>query len=246
MTNQATIEKMQQMKFTGMTNAFQTTMETNFANNFTPDELIAYLVDAEWEQRYNRKIANLLKNANFRYRASFEQIDYTEQRNLDKNLLLRLVSCEWLKKAENILITGPTGVGKSFIACALGNQAVFKGFKVLYFNSVKMFSKLKYAKADGTYDKELKKIQKQNLLIIDDFGLHPIDEHSKLILLEILEDRYATSSTVVSSQFPIKDWYDIIANPTIADAICDRLIHNSYKIDLEGDSMRKRKKNYSG
>jgi DNA replication protein DnaC len=246
MTNEATVEKMQQMRLNGMVNAFRATMETNFANNFTPDELIAYLVDAEWEERYNRKLANLLKNANFRYKSSFEQIDCTKQRNLDKNLLLRLASCAWIKKAENILITGATGVGKSFIACALGHQAAFNGFKVLYFNCVKMFSKLKYAKADGTYDKELKKIQKQSLLIIDDFGLHPIDEQSKLILLEILEDRYSTSSTLITSQFPIKNWYDIIANPTVADAICDRLVHNSYKIDLKGDSMRKTKKNYSG
>jgi DNA replication protein DnaC len=246
MTNQATIEKMQQMKFTGMLNAFQTTMETNFANNFTADELIAYLIDAEWEDRHNRKLARLLKFANLRCPASFEQIDFTKKRNLDKNLILRLANCDWLKKAENILITGPTGVGKSFIACALGHQAALDGFKVQYFNCIKLFSKLKYAKADGTYVKELKKIERQNLLILDDFGLHPIDEQSKLILLEILEDRYAKHSTVITSQFPIKSWYDIIANPTVADAICDRLIHNAYKIDLEGDSMRKIKKNHSG
>ena len=242
MTNEATIEKMHQMKLNGMINAFRTTMATSFANNFTPDELIAYLVDAEWEERYNRKLARLLKFANFRYQVSFEQIDCTQQRNLDKNLLLRLATCDWLKKAENIIITGATGVGKSFIACALGHQAALNGFKVIYFNSVKMFSKLKYAKADGTYVKELKKIEKQNLLILDDFGLHPIDEQSKLILLEILEDRYSKSSTVITSQFPIKTWHEIISNPTIADAICDRLVHNSYKIDLKGDSMRKTKK----
>jgi len=243
MTNEATIVKMQQMKLSGMSNAFRSTMETSFAADFTPDELLAYLVDAEWEERQNRKLARLLKNANFRYQAYLEQINTSPQRNIDKNLLLRLSDCEWIKRGENIIITGPTGVGKSFIACALGNQAALHGIRVLYFNCIKMFSKLKMAKADGSYVKELSKIQKQNLLIIDDFGLHPIDEKSKLILLEILEDRYSINSTIITSQFPIKNWHDIISNPTVADAICDRLIHNAYKIVLDGESMRKSKKN---
>jgi DNA replication protein DnaC len=246
MTNEATLEKMQQMKLSGMIRAFRATMETSFSAGFTPDEMIACLVDAEWEERQNHRIARLFKRANFRYQVSFEQINTSAQRNIDKNLLLRLADCEWIKKGENILITGPTGVGKSFIACALGNQAALHGIRVIYFNCIKMFSKLKMAKADGTYVKELVKIQKQNLLIIDDFGLHPVDEPSKLILLELLEDRYSINSTIITSQFPIKNWHDIIDNPTVADAICDRLIHNAYKIDLKGESMRKSKKTYSG
>jgi len=246
MTNEATIEKMNQMKLSGMGRAFHSTMETNFASGFTPDEMVAYLVDAEWEERQNRKLARILKNANFRYQASLEQIQSTPQRNLDKNLLLRLADCHWIKKGENIIITGPTGVGKSFLACALGNQAALLGVRVLYFNATKMFSKLKMAKADGTYVKELARIQKHNLLIIDDFGLHPVDEQSKLILLELLEDRYSVHSTVMTSQFPISQWHEMIANPTVADAICDRLIHNAYKIALKGESLRKSKKPHSG
>ena len=246
MTNEATIEKMHKMKLSGMSHAFRSTMETNFAAGFTPDEMVACLVDAEWEERQNRRLSRILKNANFRYQASLEQINTTPQRNLDKNLLLRLADCQWIKKGENILITGPTGVGKSFIACALGNQAALHGTSVLYFNCIKMFSKLKMAKADGTYVKELAKIQKHNLLIIDDFGLHPVEEQSKLILLELLEDRYSINSTIITSQFPISNWHDIIANPTLADAICDRLIHNAYKIDLKGESMRKSKITHSG
>lgn len=246
MTHQATLEKMQQMKLTGMLHAFRQTMETNFAHNFTSDELIAHLVDAEWEERHNRKLSRLLKSANFRYKASFEHIDFNQPRELDKNLLLRLSRCEWLNKAENVLITGATGVGKSFIACALGHQACLNEFRALYWSSLKLFSKLKFAKADGTYDKELKRIQKQDLLILDDFGLHPIDEQSKLILLELLEDRYGEKSTVITSQFPVQNWYDIVASPTIADAILDRLVHNAYQIDLKGESMRKTMKNHSG
>lgn len=241
MTNESTIEKMRHMKFHGMLHAFQTLMQTTVSQNFTPDELIAYLVDAEWDDRYNRKLARLLKAANFRYKVAFEQIDFIHSRNLDKNLMLRLSNCDWLHKAENILITGPTGVGKSYLACALGHQAAVQGFSSIYFSCIKLFSKLKFARADGTYEKELKKINKKHILILDDFGLHPIDEQSKLILLELLEDRYSKYSMIITSQYPISAWHEIIANPTVADAICDRLIHNSYKIELNGDSMRKKK-----
>ena len=239
MTHEATLEKMNDMRFYGMVNAYQTTMETGFTNNFTVDEMIAHLIDAEWEDRYNRRLSRLLKTANFRYQASLQQIDFNHKRNLDKNLLLRLSDCNWLKKGDNFLITGPTGVGKSFIACAMGHQACLQGYKVIYFSAIKLFAKLKYAKADGTYLNQLTKIQKQNLIILDDFGLHPIDEQSKLILLELLEDRYENQSTIITSQLPVEHWHDLLANPTIADAICDRLVHNSYKIELKGDSMRK-------
>jgi DNA replication protein DnaC len=203
-------------------------------------------VDAEYEDRYNRKLARLLKVANFRLKATLEQIDFQAARALDKNLTNRLATCDWITKAENVLLTGPTGIGKSYIACALGHQAALNSLKVIYFNCIKLFSKLKYAKADGTYVKELRKIQNQNLIILDDFGLHPIDEQSKLILLELLEDRYGDKSTIITSQLPVKNWYDIIDNPTIADAIVDRIVHNAYLIEMDGDSMRKKPKNRSG
>lgn len=239
MIPEATSEKMQLMKLTGMLRAFQQTSQPGLAQHFSADELIAHLIDAEWEERENRKLARLLKGANFRYRAAVEQIEFNQPRGLDKNLLLRLARCQWLNKAENVLITGATGSGKSFIASALGNQACLEGFKVMYFSALKLFTKLKFAKADGTYEKEIRKIQKQHLLILDDFGLHPVDEHSRLILLELLEDRYGRSSTLITSQFPVTSWYEIIGNATLADAILDRLIHNAHQIQLKGESMRK-------
>lgn len=239
MTPQATLQKMTDMKLFGMAQAFQATMQTGFNHKFTADELIGHLVDSEWEERFNRKLKRRLKAAKFRYQFSIEHIDLIQKRNLDKNLLLRLANCAWIQKAENVLITGPTGVGKTSIACALGHQACLNDYAVLYEKAIKLFTRLKYAKAEGSYVKELEKIQKQHVLIIDDFGLHPIDDQSKLILLEILEDRYAEHSTIITAQLPVNQWYDFIANSTIADAVLDRIVHNSYKIDLQGDSMRK-------
>ena len=239
MNNEGTMEKMNLMKFFGMVRAFKLILETG-TNDLTADEIVAHLVDAEWDDRYNRRLDRLLKTAKLRYPASVEQLDFTSQRNLNKNDFLRLAGCDWLRKGRSVIITGSTGSGKSFLACALGNQACKEGFKTLYFNCLKLFSQLKLAKADGSYFREINKIQKQDLIILDDFGLKSLDRQSRLIFLEILEDRHSMKSTLITSQLPVSSWHELIGDPTIADAICDRLIHNSQRIELNPkDSMRK-------
>jgi len=240
MNNQGTIEKMQQMKLYGMVKAFRTTMETGMKQNFTADELIGHLVDAEWDDRYNRKMQRLIKGAKFRYQASIEQIDFRLNRNLDKNMVSRFSDCNWIEKKQDIIITGPTGSGKSFITTALAHQGCMYGFKVLYFSCLKLFSQLTFTKGDGTDAGKLKRIQKQDVLVIDDFGLNSFDSQNRLALLEIMEDRHGRKSTVIASQFPTDKWHDVIGEPTIADAICDRIIHGAFRIELKGESVRKK------
>jgi DNA replication protein DnaC len=237
--NQATLQKLQQMKLYGMVRAFTSTMESGSKNQFTSDELLSHLVDAEWDDRHNRKLTRLLKGARFRYKASFEEINFTLKRNLDKNQLLRLSNCQWIESHKDCILTGPTGAGKSFIASALGHQACMYGFKVLYYPCSKLFAHLKLSRADGSYLKELTKILKMDVIILDDFGLEPLDAQSRLTLLEILEDRHGRKSSVFVSQLPVANWHEIIGDPTIADAICDRIIHNAHRIELKGDSVRK-------
>lgn len=237
--NQATLQKLEMMGLRGMLRAFRSTMETGVKNQFSPDELLSHLVDAEWDDRYNRKLERLLKAAKFRYKACLEEIDFGLDRNLDKNQLLRLSDCGWISRHQDILISGPTGIGKSFIASALGYQACTYGYKVGYYRCSKLFSQLKLANADGSYLKEINRIQKKQVILLDDFGLMPLDAQNRLSLLEILEDRHGRKSTVIVSQVPITKWHDIIGDPTIADAICDRIVHTAHRIQLEGESVRK-------
>ncbi len=246
MNNQATIEKMQEMRLFGMLSSFRETFSTGMQNKFTVDEMVAHLIDAEWDERYNRKFNTLLKNANFRYKSSIEEIDYKPSRKIDKNMILRFSTCDWIKKGESIIITGSTGAGKSFMACALGHKACVHRHHVGYYSCMKLFSHLKYSKADGSYFKEMNKIKKQDLVILDDFGLKPFDSDSRLMLLEMLEDRHGSRSIIISSQITTDLWFDLIGDATIADAICDRLLHTSHKIHIDGDSMRKIKSKNSG
>jgi DNA replication protein DnaC len=242
MNNNATLEQMKQMKLHGMAGAFQTSIETHSHQNMTADELISYIIGAEYDDRNNRRISRSLESARFRYKASIEEVDFQSPRNLDKNNLLRLADLSFIEQTEDIIITGKTGVGKSFLASALGNKACMQGYKVMYFNTGKLFSRLKMSGADNSYFKEIKKIEQQDLIILDDFGLQPLDMQSRLYLLEILEDRYSKHSTIITSQLPVNKWHEIIEDATIADAILDRIVHSSHRIELKGESLRKKRK----
>ena len=237
--NIQTLEQMKQLKFYGMHRAFSEALQAN-SINYTNDELIAYLLQSEWDDRHNRKIERLTKVAKFRYKAFMEQIDYDPKRNIDKNQIQRFNTCEFIKNKENILITGSTGVGKSYIASALGHQACSLGFKVIYFNTNKLFTKLKASKADGSYLREINKLERQDLLILDDFGLKALDNVNRHFLMEIIEDRHGKRSTIIASQLPTETWHQIIGEQTIADAILDRLVHAAHRVDLKGESMRKK------
>jgi len=239
--NQTTLSKMKTMKFYGMHGAFQMALETGKTDHYTLDQFLSYLTQAEWDDRQNRKIERNIQTAKFRYKASVENIIYNEQRNLDQNNLLRYAEGNYINNGENILITGSTGVGKSYIASALGYQACIDGCRVMYFNTTKLFAKLKMAKADGSYLKELAKIERQHLIILDDFGLQALDNPSRMAFLEIIEDRNTKGSVIITSQLPVSRWYDIIGEKTIADAIMDRLVHNAQRIELNGESLRKKK-----
>ena len=239
--NEQTIEKMRTMKLFGMVRAFRTSLESGKTEKYTPDEFLGMLIDSEWDDRYNRKLDRSVRNARFRYKAAVEQINFTDHRVAIKNQVLRLADCDFIAKKENVLITGSTGVGKSYIASAIGHQACSMSYKVLYEHSSKLFARLKSGKADGTYLKEITKIEKQDLLIIDDFGIQPLDQQSRTILMEIIEDRHGKKSTLLTSQVPINLWHEVIGEQTIADAILDRIIHDAQRLELQGESMRKKR-----
>ena len=239
--NETTLQKMNHLKFYGMLRSFRTTMEAGQMNRYTPDEMVGFLIEAEWDDRQNRKIERGLKNAKFRYKAGIEGIIYSSKRNLEKNDVHRLADCTFIEKKQNIIITGSTGAGKSYLASALGHQACLNGYKVTYANTAKLIGKLKMAKADGSYVRELLRIEKQDLLILDDFGIQPFDSQGRASLMEIIEDRHEKSSTIITSQVPVKQWYDLIGEKTIADAILDRIVHDAQRVELKGESLRKRK-----
>jgi DNA replication protein DnaC len=241
--NEQTLQKMKQMKFYGMVRAFRTSMENESMNHATADEMVSMLIDSEWDDRNNRRIERQMRNARFRYKANVEQVHFEINRNLDKNQMMRLAECTFLQRKENLLITGSTGIGKSYIASAIGNQACILGYKVLYANSGKLFSRLKMAKADGSYLREISKIERQDLLILDDFGLQPMDGSSRSVLMEIIEDRHGNRSTIITSQLPVPQWYEVIGEQTVADAILDRIVHDAHRIELLGESLRRIQKN---
>jgi len=240
---QETLEKIKKLRLLGMARAYETSLENDKILKLSADELIKMLVEAEWDDRLNRNIERRMRNAKFRYQSSIESIDYDADRNLDRNQIMRFAECNYIQKHENIIITGSTGIGKSYLATALGYQACTLGYKVYYANMGKLFSRLKMGKADGSYIREISKIERQDLLILDDFGLLPIDNQNRSALMEIVEDRHKKASMIITSQLPVNCWHEVIGEKTIADAILDRIVHDAHRIELKGESLRKTKVN---
>jgi DNA replication protein DnaC len=204
------------------------------------EERLGLLVDREFTERDNRRLQTRLRKAKLRQQAAIEDIDYRYPRGLDKALMSSLATCQWVKDHHNVLLTGPTGVGKTWLACALAHKACRQGYSAHYLRLPRLWQELPIAKGDGRYPKLLASLAKIELLVLDDFGLSPLTEEQRRDLLEILEARHGTRATLLTSQLPVEHWHEVIGNPTFADAILDRLIHNAYKIALKGDSMRKR------
>ena len=237
---QQTLDLLYAMKLNAMAEGFKEQMNQADIHELSFEERFSLLVDRQWNYRENRKIKRLLDGAKLKLNACIEDIDFKAPRGIDKSVILRLADCQWIKNAENIIITGPTGGGKTYIACALANKACRMGLPAFYIRIPRLFQELGIAKADGSYAKIMKRLLRTKVLILDDFGLAPLAPAERHDLLEIVEDRHGTSSTIVTTQLPIGSWHDAIKDPTIADAILDRLIHNAHKISLKGvESMRK-------
>lgn len=239
--NNQTLEKLRQMRLFGMHDAFKTSLENTLKEQMTQDQFIFHLVGSEWDNRRNRAIERAIKQANFRYNASLAEVDYTFERGLDRNQVERLAALEFVRESKDLFITGPTGTGKSYLATALGNKACQDGFRVFYASTAKLISQLKIAKAKGTILTDLKRIERADLLILDDFGMQTFDSQGSGIMMDIIEDRHQRRSTMITSQVPVKNWHGIIGEKTVADAILDRLVHHSLRVELFGESIRKRK-----
>jgi len=239
-----TLAKLREMKIYGMAKSFETNYSNTKCQDLSHDEFMALLTDDEYIYRQNNRQRRLLQMARLKFpSAALESLDYTQIRGLIKTKVTGLQNNQWLGKHQNILITGPTGVGKSYLACAFGQWACRNGFTVYYSRWPRMLGDILSARGEGIYLKHLYKLAKVNLLIIDDFGLNSLSDTDKKDLMEIVEDRYMTGSTIITSQLLLKDWHAFIGDPTIADAVCDRLFHIAHKFELKGPSMREKTEN---
>lgn len=230
--------QLKELRLSGMSRLWRSLSETRRIHELSFMDGMQLLLQGEVDERSNRRFDRLQKNARFRYHASVAELGYDANRGLDKSLVSQLSTCRWIEKGESLLISGATGVGKSTLATALGTQACAMGFSVMYFNAQKLIARSKTERLEGNILKFFDKIAKCKLLIIDDFGLTHLKGQEQLDMLEIIEDRHGKYSTIVASQLPIANWYDIFGDETIADALLDRLIHSCYKIELKGKSLR--------
>ena len=239
MLKHPTLDKLQALKFTGMAAALADQMATPDIDDLAFEERLGLLVDREITERKNRRLSNRLRRAKLRHMAALEDIDYRNPRGLDKGLIQSLAACQWVKEHLNVLITGPTGVGKTWLACALAHKACREGYTAQYIRLTRLLRELMIAKGDGSYPKLLANLAKVDVLILDDWGLMKLNAENRRDLLEVLEDRHGRRSTIATSQLPTEEWHGVIGDATLADAILDRLVHNAYKIQLRGESMRK-------
>lgn len=241
MNTQITLDHLAQLKLDGMLKAYQGILAMPAQSQPSINQFMARLAEAELQSRARKRTEIYLRQSKLRYNAILEQVYCNAERNLSKEKLMMIADCSFIERAENLLITGKTGCGKSYLACAIGRQACTLGYRTLYFGMNRFLEKISLSKLDGTYVKLLNQIDKAQLIIIDDFGLHPLDGITRLTLLQILEDRYGIKSTIITSQLPVADYYEYIGESSVADAIMDRLAVNAHRFELEGDTLRKKK-----
>lgn len=239
MNQQSTLEIIRSLRLTGMANHLEAVLDMPIHQQPEPEILLTQLLEAEQMYRNHRRMLTAVKIARFRYQANLHDVICSPERNLTREQLARFADCSFIDRGENIIISGATGCGKSYLACAIGYQACSKGKKVVYFSLPKLLGKLKSDKLDGRFRKEIDRIENKNLLILDDWGLAPLDTASRLALLQIIEDRHNKYATIITSQLPVAAWHQYINESTIADAILDRIIHQAHRIDLMGESLRK-------
>ncbi|MCG5539459.1 IS21-like element helper ATPase IstB [Halorhodospira sp. 9622] len=239
MLHQQTIEQLRTLKLTGMLEALEQQQAQPQTHELSFEQRLAMLVERERLHRENRRLARLLQQARLRVPACVEDIDYRHPRGLEKPRMAALAQCDWIRQAQNLCLTGPTGCGKTWLACAIGNQACRQGLSVRYLRLPKLFEQLRIAHGDGSYPRLMARLLKTELIIIDDWGIQKISAAQRQDLMEVIEDRHGRRSTLIASQMPVEHWHELIGEATLADAILDRLLHGAHRLELRGESMRK-------